>query len=989
MLKFKRKKCHYFRCVTNQYNEDDWEKNNAVTLHSIISLKTRIDILDRMNIASYPYPSKIPARLNSILICSLHFPDSAFQYRRKMPNGSVRQKLNEDALCYDWRDSCSMEEIEEIEAQGSFQQCLIKEFIEEQKARGSLSPRIEHSYSQPDPCIIVPHRATRDEVELVPLIPIRKISPGVNMLDLEEPGQNEKLFPPHMLTREEFLALEGNSKSPSSEEEEEDQQQEEAGSLSTVEELEEEPIYLSSEPEAFLKKEGFCRLCSKIEEPLIGIFDELGCNIGLAEKINKVLPIIVSESDNLPLKVCVQCITNLESIYEMYNQVAKADRCLRSKFKITDEDEPENVDVLKAMMDDIGIEDNDHEHVDSMGFTDDDGAQDNDLVDHTDEEASINNEALHQALEKVLDPSFEASYSTLICSMCNISFTKDDEYTEHFRKKHLSKLRRCSICQVYYRNKTLLRNHWRQLHMKSVKTAVPAPKKKKKKITKKSHKCNRCNATFYGKIPFKRHMLEEHRKTLKFLKSLEEPTVKCDFCDEMFMNSGLKENHMENVHLQYKPYKCRFCPKVFRRKLNRNYHENTHDSKKALLCPTCGGLFGSKLILAAHMRTHLEPLTCQVCSKKIPPDRMKAHMLGHTGDRNFPCSECQVKFPTKQSLQQHMQAHLDERFACNLCAYVAKRKSLIHTHFRQKHAFELGSGLFHCAIDGCDAQFKSNALFYLHVVSIHQACSLLKDDLEDGVDSFYCKYCDSRFDSPLIAISHMRRTHKDVKTPIYTCSVCNMETTSVYKLVSHLFTHPESLRYKCRMCLEKFPSSRSRSTHEYKEHYENRRQCPYCDQRVPHINFENHVALHTAGSGAGEQYTCEVCDELFVEQSKWKNHMDMHMLAKEKVGTIGGENFPCRFCGKAFDSGYRRRFHENVHTKPKYFKCPDCDFTCLNIQTARKHKRETQHAKHMVHERNAEDLETEIGEILKEAEEEEVKMQEVDENQYSYIFTIS
>lgn len=55
----------------------------------------------------------------------------------------------------------------------------------------------------------------------------------------------------------------------------------------------------------------------------------------------------------------------------------------------------------------------------------------------------------------------------------------------------------------------------------------------------------------------KQHRLDDKAEKLKTA------TIKCDYCDLMFLTDRSKIYHMKITHWQYKPYKCTECTKEF------------------------------------------------------------------------------------------------------------------------------------------------------------------------------------------------------------------------------------------------------------------------------------------------------------------------------------------------------------------------------------------------------------------------------------------
>ncbi|KAK3925835.1 Early growth response protein 1 [Frankliniella fusca] len=67
-----------------------------------------------------------------------------------------------------------------------------------------------------------------------------------------------------------------------------------------------------------------CRLCAQQGNISIPIFQEEGRKINLQHKLRVCSPVTVRESDTLPKEVCLDCLSNLDQVYEFYQKSKKA-----------------------------------------------------------------------------------------------------------------------------------------------------------------------------------------------------------------------------------------------------------------------------------------------------------------------------------------------------------------------------------------------------------------------------------------------------------------------------------------------------------------------------------------------------------------------------------------------------------------------------------------------------------------------------------------
>merc|ERR1719370_716588 len=83
--------------------------------------------------------------------------------------------------------------------------------------------------------------------------------------------------------------------------------------------------------------------------------------------------------------------------------------------------------------------------------------------------------------------------------------------------------------------------------------------------------------------------------------------------------------------------------------------------------------------------------------------------------------------------------------------------------------------------------------------------------------------------------------------------------------------------------------------------------------------------------GGKDRSTCEICSKEFRNKVSLRTHMKLvHKL---------GRQYTCAYCGKILYSSQYLMKHEMTHTGEKPFKCPDCDYRCIQRSNLRIHMR--------------------------------------------------
>lgn len=255
-----------------------------------------------------------------------------------------------------------------------------------------------------------------------------------------------------------------------------------------------------------------------------------------------------------------------------------------------------------------------------------------------------------------------------------------------------------------------------------------------------SYSCDKCNFTTYNK-----NDIDTHRISTEMYKCHECPTVRCT-------KENLKE-HINNIH---DGHVCKECGKSYNGLKKLRTHEQKHLVKHE--CPKCGKTYSTKDFYSKHVKLCMEGLLdphpmrckmekayfCEKCGKRYAtqgglrvherfshenaqphicskcgksftaPSSLKAHLITHTGLKNFPCNICGGKFVSKGALLYHTRRHTGEKpYSCDMCDEKFVNASARADHIKHKH---IGPTL---SCEFCTRRFVTKNFLRLHLKKHH------------------------------------------------------------------------------------------------------------------------------------------------------------------------------------------------------------------------------------------------------------------------------
>lgn len=349
-------------------------------------------------------------------------------------------------------------------------------------------------------------------------------------------------------------------------------------------------------------------------------------------------------------------------------------------------------------------------------------------------------------------------------------------------------------------------------------------------------------------------------------------------------------------------YSCQRCEKGFTTKneLGLHHQQGCNGKKVPCLeatlkeengtfkCTECGETFTERKLGLRHLVRNI-PVQDEDAPNSFWPSRFYARLK---------CNLCPMTFAYKKHLKNHLEEHKSQpdkastiesesgenpttddgafEHRCTVCKKAFREKYLLNNHIRRHEAIR--EGKFTCNF--CDVRCGGKQELMRHE-ELHQmkleTNAVQKEVLppiivERANHTVYkCPECAALFDKRKLYFTHAK-THENLRNRAFTCDICGM-------------------------C---FPTNRNVNKHRQR-----------CLEGKPIIRRENFP------------FDCPKCGKKFALRKHLIPHLQCHEALEKGL-------YQCKICAKYCGSKTVLRRHQNVHTVPTRFKCPECGTVCAS-----------------------------------------------------------
>ncbi|CAL4120912.1 unnamed protein product [Meganyctiphanes norvegica] len=397
----------------------------------------------------------------------------------------------------------------------------------------------------------------------------------------------------------------------------------------------------------------------------------------------------------------------------------------------------------------------------------------------------------------------------------------------------------------------------------------------------------------------------------------QEPGVKlfeCGICNLSFVNrEGLLEHMPTHEGVKYMlmheaddTFECPQCFLRFKSSKDLHYHIMEHQGKKFFDCLQCGTKFTANWSLQQHIK------------------------VVHYKERDFICPICHRRFAIMSTLKNHMLVHTQEKpYKCSQCDYCCNQRGTLKVHVRRHHTYEKP---FKC--EKCLKHFTTRYCLNQHDEKIHRdkeslRCSLCEYKCKDGVQlkkhlkchietPYRCKYCSRRFRDHDVFKDHIS-DHKGKNA--YQCKFCRFNTKHNQSLRNHMGTHhPGQMPYNCNVCEKKFLISTQLKRHMLLHTSDETYDCPKCEYQCRlWITLRSHFVKKHVNV---ESLQCGICEVKFETLDEVNEHIVDHAekkpFSKERDPTFRPKGrqkrrYRCQICNKKFKKKLSFQRHWRAH----------------------------------------------------------------------------
>ncbi len=328
------------------------------------------------------------------------------------------------------------------------------------------------------------------------------------------------------------------------------------------------------------------------------------------------------------------------------------------------------------------------------------------------------------------------------CTICDKTFPNKRYLHNHTVRKHRSHIPvKCEVCDKVLSNKYDLYHHkWLNHRLSTVQCTI-CDKTLQNKCHLKVHmknmhqpsdpvKCKFCQKEFKNSIYLSTHINNVHLK--KFV-------TRCHICDKEFSCKARMLGHVRSVHEKERPFECEVCNFKFTDRGSRARHiKFVHEKRKEALvtCSVCQKSFAEKRKLELHVNSvHLElkPFECKFCGIRVSQrGSLNTHIKrfhSETLEQKLQCAQCDRKYESASKLVSHIEEVHEISTRMHKCdrQFSSKRMSRrTVNHVHQKPDLNYSTLVKECqrkAIVLLERLWNKTTFKIRHIIVIDQYCS--------------------------------------------------------------------------------------------------------------------------------------------------------------------------------------------------------------------------------------------------------------------------
>jgi len=310
----------------------------------------------------------------------------------------------------------------------------------------------------------------------------------------------------------------------------------------------------------------------------------------------------------------------------------------------------------------------------------------------------------HLTRHKIKKHGFVPQTTLFSCESCSYTTKQPAHFSRHRNAKHEGLRFACDLCELTFSIKDSVRIHKIAVHQQVTYSCPACPFVGKRvdslkyhfelKHSLETHKCEICHAQLKTKLRLKNHTLVEHG-------GVRHP---CKLCEFTAKDSSSVKRHMREEHLNLR-YFCGYCNRDFSHITTAKVHitsqhfgksiNNIRKEKKekAFSCDYCKMRVTSKVKLNQHLGAqHADVLDvghihCKLCNFRT---KLKSSMTHHKKmvhvikpSTQFPCRFCEYVANTTFHLKRHKNLIHEKTFRrskCSDCDLTFNLKSSLNKH---------------------------------------------------------------------------------------------------------------------------------------------------------------------------------------------------------------------------------------------------------------------------------------------------------------------